>query len=118
MPAQAADSEARPYMPTFAQEVELIPDWVGRANAYLNDTGNGSLQATFPMLKLNIPLNMVAALNLLDDTNKGRVVANTRKAAAKTSSRRQNSFTLTKRNFSPTPTESLPLSSEYRSSWL
>ena len=83
MPAQNADSEEEPYRPTFASEVEMIPDWVGRSNTYLNDTSNGSLQARFYTLGLNNPLNMVAACNLLDDINKGKVVANTKNTAVK-----------------------------------
>lgn len=83
MPSQIADSEAQSYKPIFAQEVKIIPDWVGRTNAYINDTSNGSLQARFHTLGLNDPLNMVAASNLLDDTNKGKVIRNTRNTAEK-----------------------------------
>jgi hypothetical protein len=83
MPPQNADSEAQPYRPIFAQEIELIPDWVGRTNVYLSDTSNGSLQARFHTLNLNDPLKMDAACNLLDDTNKGKVVRNTRNTAEK-----------------------------------
>jgi hypothetical protein len=83
MPPQTADSEAQPYWPIFAQEIEMIPDWAGRSNVYLADTSYGGLQANFHTLRLNDQLTMVAAYSLLDDTNKGKVVRNTRASVMK-----------------------------------
>jgi len=77
MPPLTDEFEA-PYKPTFAKQVERVSGWEKRANTYLHDTGDGSLRAEIATLKLDLPLNMTAALNLLGDTNKGKVVHNTK----------------------------------------
>lgn len=77
MAARTIDPDA-PYLPKFAQEVELIQNWTGVANKYLTNTGNGNMKEAIALLELGIPLNMVAALSLLGDTNKGKVVRKTR----------------------------------------
>jgi hypothetical protein len=78
MSTQAADPDAPPYEPNFAEEVKLIQGWADIAERYLTDTGNGNIKEGIALLELGVPLNMVAALSLLADTNKGKVVRNTR----------------------------------------
>jgi hypothetical protein len=80
MATSTADFEA-PYLPAFAEGVKQIPDWIERANKYLNDIGDGTLQAEFVTLNLDDLRNMAAVQSLLGDVNKGRVVQNTRKRA-------------------------------------
>ena len=80
--AQIGDEEL-PHLPAFAEEVERIDEWKKRADKYLEDTSTGSLQAYFVTLQLDDPSNMAAALSLLGDTNKGKVIRNTRNYADK-----------------------------------
>jgi len=83
MPARTANSEARLHKPIYAPEVKRIHDWIARATKYLNDTGNGSLQALFATLELSNQSNITAALNLLGCNIKGQVVKNTKIIAEK-----------------------------------
>lgn len=70
-----------PYKPAaataLAKRLQDDEDLIKLACNYLDDTKEGSLQSEFPSLGLEKQLNWDAALNLLNDTNKGRVIRNT-----------------------------------------
>jgi len=66
-----------PYDPVVAKRVGQNAELTEIACKYLEDTGDDSLRAQIPSLGLNLPPNMKAAINLLEDTNKTRVLDNT-----------------------------------------
>jgi hypothetical protein len=83
MSAHTTKLMVRPYRPTYAREVEMVPDWIPKAKKYLRDTGTGSLRALFAKLERDGQLHMIAVLNLLGCNIKGQVVKNTKIKADK-----------------------------------